>query len=74
MKYKTPFFPYVTCFGIWAQVFCLAVIIFTPDLRSTLYVGLPMLILPMVWYRWRKRRRSLHEAKMHMGAANVHKS
>ena len=74
LKYKTPFFPYVTCFGIWAQVFCLAVIIFTPDLRSTLYVGLPMLILPMVWYRWRKRRRSLHEAKMHMGAANVHKS
>ena len=74
LKYKTPFFPYVTCFGIWAQVFCLAVIIFTPDLRSTLYVGLPMLILPMVWYRWRKRRRSLHEAKMHMGATNVHKS
>ena len=25
LKYKTPFFPYVTLFGIWAQVFCLVV-------------------------------------------------
>ena len=42
LKYKTPFFPYVTLFGIWVQVFCLVVIAFTPDLRSTLYAGVPM--------------------------------
>jgi amino acid transporter, AAT family len=61
LKYKTPFFPYVTLFGIWAQAFCLIVIAFTPDLRPTLYVGVPMLVVPMVWYRIR-RRRVMHAA------------
>ena len=48
LKYKTPFFPYVTLFGIWVQVFCLIVIAFTDDLRSTLYAGIPMMVIPMV--------------------------
>jgi len=54
LKYKTPFFPYVTLFGIWVQVFCLVVIAFTPDLRSTLYAGVPMMVVPMIWYRLRR--------------------
>ncbi len=54
LKYKTPFFPYVTLFGIWMQVICLIVIAFTEDLRSTLYVGIPMLVVPMIWYRIKK--------------------
>lgn len=72
LKYKTPFFPYVTYFGIWSQVFCLAVIAFTPDLRQTLYAGIPMLVLPMVWYRWRRHHNAMQTAKM-MSLANVHK-
>lgn len=56
LKYKTPFFPYVTLFGIWVQVICLVVIAFTADLRSTLYAGIPMLVLPMLWYRLRPSR------------------
>ncbi len=51
LKYKTPFFPYVTLFGIWVQVFCMAVIAFTPDLRPTLYVGIPMMVVPMILYK-----------------------
>ncbi len=51
LKYKTPFFPYVTLFGIWVQVFCMAVIAFTPDLRPTLYVGIPMMVVPMLIYK-----------------------
>lgn len=51
LKYKTPFFPYVTLFGIWVQVFCLIVIAFTDDLRSTLYAGIPMMIIPMVIFK-----------------------
>ncbi|WP_199883774.1 amino acid permease [Anaerosinus massiliensis] len=56
LKYKTPFFPYVTLFGIWVQVICLLVIAFTDDLRSTLYAGVPMLVIPMFWYQIKKRR------------------
>ncbi len=56
LKYKTPFFPYITLFGIWAQVICLVVIAFTADLRSTLYAGIPMLLIPMLWYKMKKNK------------------
>ncbi len=58
LRYKTPFFPYVTLFGIWVQVFCLLVIAFTPDLRQTLYAGIPMMVVPMFWYKVRQHRRA----------------
>ncbi|HBQ29757.1 MAG TPA: amino acid permease [Mitsuokella multacida] len=61
--YKTPFFPYVTLFGIWAQVFCLIVMVFEPELREALYAGIPMLIFPMAWYRLRQRRRATSAAR-----------
>lgn len=51
LKYKTPLFPVVTMFGIWVQVFCIAVLAFTPELRDTLYIGIPFLIVPMVIYK-----------------------
>ena len=57
LRYKTPFFPYVTIFGIWAQVICLVVMAFTPDLREAFCAGIPLLVLPMVWYRMRARYR-----------------
>lgn len=63
LRYKTPFFPYVTLFGIWAQVFCLIVMLFEPDLRESLYAGIPMLIIPMVWYRLRQHRRVASAAR-----------
>lgn len=59
LKYKTPLFPYVTLFGIWAQVFCLVVLAFEPDLRESLLVGVPFLIVPMAVYKirqWKLRR------------------
>ena len=57
LRYKTPLFPYVTLFGMWAQVACLIVMVFTPDLQGALYAGIPMLVLPMMWYRLRARYR-----------------
>lgn len=57
LHYKTPLFPYVTIFGIWAQVVCLVVMAFTPDLREAFCAGIPLLVLPMVWYRVRARYR-----------------
>ncbi|WP_027364382.1 amino acid permease [Desulfotruncus alcoholivorax] len=60
LKYKVPLFPYFTHFAIWAQVACLVVVALNPDLRASLYVGLPMLILPMVWYHfWGKNNNVL---------------
>lgn len=63
LKYKTPFFPYVTYFGIWVQVFCLMVIAFTDDLRETLLVGVPFLVVPMLWYKFKQYRMRVHEAE-----------
>jgi len=57
LKYRTPFFPYVTLFGIWVQVVCLLVIACTEDLRSTLYVGVPMMVIPMLCYKLKHMRR-----------------
>lgn len=65
LRYKTPFFPYVTLFGIWAQVFCMAVLIFDPELREALYAGIPMFVVPMLLYAWKK-----HHA-MRLQAARV---
>ena len=58
LKYKTPFFPYVPLFGIWMQVFCIVVMAFTPDLREALYAGIPMLVVPMIWFRLREKYRA----------------
>ena len=67
LKYKTPFFPYVPLFGIWVQVFCLVVMAFTPEMRPTLYAGVPMMVVPMIVYRMRRYRLA------HAAAAGVHK-
>ncbi len=58
LKYKTPLFPYITLFGIWVQVLCLVVVAFTADLRSALYAGLPMMALPMLWYKLRHGKKT----------------
>ena len=61
LRYKTPLFPFVTLFGVWAQVFCLVVVAATPDLRETIYLGVISLIIPMVLFkigtRGRKKRK-----------------
>ena len=58
LRYRMPLFPYVTLFGIWAQVLCLLFMAFTPELRSALYLGVPMLVVPMLLYRFLRRRRA----------------
>lgn len=56
LKYKVPFFPYFTHFAIWVQVACLGILAFNADLRASLYVGVPLLVLSMVWYQiWGKK-------------------
>ena len=56
LKFKTPFFPYLTYFGIWSQVACLVVVAFTEELRNCLYLGIPLLLLPIICYKLREYR------------------
>lgn len=56
LKFRTPLFPYLTYFGIWSQVACLVVVAFTEDLRNSLYLGIPILVLPIMWYKLRQFR------------------
>lgn len=51
LKYKAPLFPYLTQFGIWVQLACLVFVAFTEELRTSLYLGLPLLVLPIIIYR-----------------------
>jgi TPR repeat protein len=52
LKYKAPLFPYITQFGIWTQIACLFFVAFTEELRISLYLGIPLLIVPIIIYRW----------------------
>ena len=56
LRYKVPLFPYLTYFGIWAQVACLGLMLFSPELRDPLFIGVPLLILPILWYKIKEWR------------------
>jgi amino acid transporter, AAT family len=64
LQYQTPFFPYLTHFGIWAQIACLFFVAYNEDLRTSLYLGVPLLLLPILWYKAREysRLRALSHA------------
>jgi AAT family amino acid transporter len=58
LSFKTPWFPYVTHFGIWAQVVCLLLVAFTEELRTSLYIGIPALVAPVIVYYLVARRKT----------------
>jgi AAT family amino acid transporter len=51
LKYKAPFFPYITLFAIYSQLITLFLMLFDNELIWSLYIGLPILLLPMLFYR-----------------------
>ncbi|MEI8300217.1 MAG: amino acid permease [Chlamydiota bacterium] len=57
--YKIFGFPYVTQFAIALQIFCLCIVIGSPELRSSFYLGCPALIIPMLIYRYHRSRQVL---------------
>lgn len=57
LKYKAPFFPYITQLGIWVQIACLICVAFIEELRISLYFGVPLLVLPIIIYRWAAMRK-----------------
>ncbi len=65
LKYRTPFFPYLTHFAIWVQVACLGIIAFNEDLRISLYIGVPLLLFPIIWYKiWGYKLKPLEVARI----------
>jgi len=64
LKYRAPFSPYLSHFAIWAQVACLVFMGWDPELRPTLYIALPLLILPIIWYKlWGCKLKPMEEVK-----------
>jgi AAT family amino acid transporter len=51
LSYKVKAFPYLTHLGIWLQVACLLLVLFNPNLRSSFYFGIPVLLIPMLIYK-----------------------
>jgi AAT family amino acid transporter len=52
LKFKMPFFPYFTLFGIWSQVLALILLFFNEDLRIAFYLGVPILVIPILIYHF----------------------
>lgn len=50
LKFKVPLFPYLTHFGIWSQVACLLLMVFSEPLRELSIIGMSIFIVPMIWY------------------------
>ncbi len=57
--YKVKLFPYLTLLAVWLQVICLAVILFSKELRISFYLGVPALLIPMIIYKYTKHRRPI---------------
>ncbi len=55
LKYKMPGFPYLTHFAIWSQVACLLIVAWSPALRSSFYLGVPIFILSICLYKFLKK-------------------
>jgi AAT family amino acid transporter len=60
LRFKIAGFPYLTLFAIWIQVICLGFLVYSANLRPSFYLGVPVLIIPMLIYKYRKRFKLLH--------------
>ncbi|HBM15223.1 MAG TPA: amino acid permease [Lentisphaeria bacterium] len=58
LKFKAPFFPYMTLGAVWLQIICLGSMIFIPELRASLYIGLPIFFMPMLLYKYKEYRKT----------------
>ena len=56
--FAMPGYPYLSFFAIYAQLACLAFVVFDANLRSCLYLGVPCLLIPMAVVYLMDRRRT----------------
>lgn len=50
LKFKTPWFPYLTLGAIFLQIACLIVVVLHPKLQIAFFIGAPLLLIPILWY------------------------
>ncbi len=55
-KFHMHAFPYLTLFAIWIQLFCLGIVVFSPQLCASFYFGVPAVILPIIIYYFYEKR------------------
>jgi AAT family amino acid transporter len=56
LLYSVKWYPYLTHLGIWLQVACLIFVALNPNLRSSFYFGVPVLLVPMFIYKRLNRK------------------
>lgn len=56
LKFHAPLYPYFTIVALVIQIASLGVVAFSPELRISAIIGVPLLIVPMVAYRLLGRR------------------
>lgn len=57
--YKIKFFPYLTLCAIFIQVVCLFVILLSPTLRMSFYIGVPVILIPIILYKCTRHGRPI---------------
>lgn len=56
LSFKIPLFPMLTLLMIAAQIACLVFMAFDAELRVSFWIGIPLLVLPMLLYRWKQKK------------------
>ncbi|MEI6286554.1 MAG: amino acid permease [Bacillota bacterium] len=46
ISHSTPYFPYLTWFAIIIQLVCIAAMMFSEEMRTTLWIGVPAIVIP----------------------------
>jgi len=50
LKFTMPYFPYMTYLGLFLMALIMVYTFVSPDLRISAYIGVPMLVIPMILY------------------------
>lgn len=71
LKFSTPWFPYFTAISILIQIGCLLAVVFREDLRISAKIGVPLLLLPAIWYLVKSKREKLDLAALKLAGEKV---
>lgn len=63
MVYRMPWFPALSWISLVAQILCVCFIAWHPTLRSSLYLGIPAILIPIIISFFREKRLLFSEAK-----------
>jgi AAT family amino acid transporter len=56
---KIKWFPYLTILAIVLQIVCLFVVLISPSLRLSFYLGVPVTLIPILLYKFTKHEKAI---------------